>query len=442
MTRRGFIESASKTTVAGAALTLGLTSARTTRASVNDTIRAAVIGVKGRGMGHVHGLDALEGVETVAMCDVDEGILGQRADEFEKKTGRKIARFVDLRKLLDDKSIDVIGIATPNHWHSLAGIWACQAGKDVYVEKPCSHNVCEGRQLVNAARLYGRVVQHGTQIRSSAAIREAIQMLHDGIIGDVYHAKGLCYKWRNTIGRKPDSAPPAGLHHDLWLGPAPQRPFSQNRYHYNWHWHWDYGNGDIGNQGVHQMDVARWGLGVGLPTRVQAMGGKFMFDDDQETPNSLISTFEYPHEDPTKSKMLTFEVRHWITNQEGSMSHDGGNAVGVLFFGSEGILELPNYHSYQFYFGRNREKGPGRAEGGNHFANFIDAVRQRDPGVLNAEIEEGHLSSALCHYANVAYLRGRTLEVDPTSEKCGGDDEANRLLTREYRAPYTPPNIA
>jgi predicted dehydrogenase len=442
ISRRDFIDKASRTTVAGAAATLGLASVRSASASVHDTIRAGVIGLKGRGQNHMGALEGLEGVEVVALCDVDETILNQRGDELDKRTSRQVSRYVDLRKLLDDQSIDVVSIATPNHWHSLASIWACQAGKDVYVEKPCSHNVCEGRQLVNAARVYDRIVQHGTQIRSSKAIQEAMQMLHDGIIGDVYHAKGLCYKWRNTIGRKPDEQPPAGAHYDLWLGPAPQRAFSQNRWHYQWHWHWDYGNGDIGNQGVHQMDIARWGLGVGLPSRVQSMGGKFMFDDDQETPNSMISTFEYPHEDPTKKKMLSFEVRHWMTNQEASMARDGGNGVGNIFLGSEGVLEIPSYSGYQFYFGRKGEKGPGRNEGGDHFANFIDAVRQHDRSILNAEIEQGHLSAALCHYANVAYRTGRTLEIDPGSEKCGADDVANSLLTREYREPYVVPGIA
>lgn len=438
--RREFIKKSSRASAAATALGLGLAASRQASAKVHDTIRAAVIGVKGRGGGHMSGLEGLDGVEVVAICDVDENILNRQADEFDKKTGRKVARHIDLRKVMDDKSIDVVSIATPNHWHSLAAIWACQAGKDVYVEKPCSHNVCEGRQLVNAARYYDRIVQHGTQIRSSEGVREAIQMLHDGIIGDVYYAKGTCYKWRNTIGRKPDSAPPEGAHYDLWLGPAPERAFSQNRWHYNWHWHWDYGNGDIGNQGVHQMDVARWGLGVGLPKRVQAMGGKFMFDDDQETPNTLISSFEYPGATPTQKKMLVFEVRHWISNEEAGQSVGAGNGVGNVFLGSDGILVIPSYNSYQFYMGRKKELGPSRSAGGDHFANFIGAVRKHDRSILNAEIEEGHLSSALCHFANVAYLKGETLEIDAGSEKCVNAD-TNHLLTREYRDPYLLPSI-
>ena len=210
---------------------------------------------------------------------------------MEKRGIPKPATFVDVRKLLEDKSIDAISIATPNHWHSLMGIWACQAGKDVYVEKPCSHNLWEGKQFVAAAQKYGRMVQHGTQIRSATAVREGIKKLHEGLIGDIYMARGLCYKWRNTIGHAPVQPVPAGVNYDLWTGPAPLHDFTHNRFHYNWHWFWAYGNGDMGNQGTHQMDVARWGLGVGFPNKVSAIGGHFMFDDDQETPNDLSCAF-------------------------------------------------------------------------------------------------------------------------------------------------------
>jgi predicted dehydrogenase len=306
-----------------------------------------------------------------------------------------------------------------------------QAGKDVYVEKPCSHNVYEGRKLVQAARHHKRIVQHGTQIRSSKAIREAIQKLEEGVIGEVYMAKGLCYKWRSSIGRAKEESVPGGVHYDLWLGPAPQRAFTRNRFHYNWHWHWDYGNGDIGNQGVHQMDVARWGLGVGLPKKVQSMGGHFLFDDDQETPNTQIATFSYPDE----KKMLVFEVRHWVTNGE-NLTDQGSGAVGNIFYGSEGILIMPSYSSYKVLLGRKLEPGPSGSAGGDHFANFIDAVRARDATKLHADIEEGHLSSTLCHLANLAYRAGRTLEFDPKTESFNGDKEANALLTREYREPY------
>ena len=265
-------------------------------------------------------MERLPGVEVVALCDVDMEILKGRQEKHEKLTGRKVAIYQDARKLFDDKSIDAVGIASPNHWHTLGSIWAVQSGKHVYVEKPLSHNVSEGRILTEYARHHKRIVQHGTQIRSSEAVREGIQMLRDGIIGDVYYAKGTCYKRRNTIGKAREEAPPAHVDYNTWLGPAPDRAFTQNRFHYKWHWHWDYGNGDIGNQGVHQMDVARWGLGVGLPSKVQAMGGHFMFDDDQETPNTMLATMEYPGDAEHKKKMLVLRgasLDHQLRGQAG-----------------------------------------------------------------------------------------------------------------------------
>jgi predicted dehydrogenase len=427
--RRAFLKTSA------AAMACGIAAGSPARAlGANDRIRAAVIGLRGRGGDHVKGFASLPGVEVAALCDVDEGVLNRRVEEVEKAGKPKPEAFVDLRKLYEGKGIDVVSIATPNHWHSLAAIWAIQAGKDVYVEKPCSHNVYEGRKLVEAANAHKRIVQHGTQIRSSKAVREAMQKLEEGVIGEVYMARGTCYKWRNTIGRAKEEAPPAGVHYDLWLGPAPVRPYTKNRFHYEWHWNWDYGNGDIGNQGVHQMDLARWGLGVGLPKKIQSMGGHFLFDDDQETPNTQIATFSYPEE----NKVLVFEVRHWITNEDAGK----GSGVGNIFYGSEGILVIPSYSSYKVFLGKGLEPGPSGEAGGDHYANFIDGVRRRDPSVLNAPIEEGHKSAALGHLANVAYRLGRTIEFDPATEKCNGDSEANALLTREYRAPFVVKNIA
>jgi predicted dehydrogenase len=404
-------------------------------AGANDKVRAAVVGIGGRGESHIHSLMKLDNVEVAALCDVDEKFLDQRGKAVEEKTGQKPTRYVDMRRLFDDKSIDVVSFATPNHWHALGSIWALEAGKDVYVEKPCSHNIREGRKLADAARASGRVVQHGTQIRSSDAVQEGMELLRDGVIGDVYMAKGLCYKPRNSIGRRKEEPVPTGVDYDLWLGPAPERPFSRNRFHYNWHWHWDYGNGDIGNQGVHQLDVARWGLGVGLPRKVQSMGGHFMFDDDQETPNTQVATFSYPEE----QKMLVFEVRHWYTNTE-DVGNVGRATIGDIFYGSEGILIVPSYNSYKVLMGKKLEPGPARTGRNDlsdaHFANFIEAVRKRDVGILHAPIEEGHKSAALCHLANIAYRVGRTLEFDPDTESCSGDAEANALLTRDYREPF------
>src|SRR5579883_3459683 len=316
ISRRDFLKTSAGTTAAGIATLSGLAEILPPRVlGANDRVRVAVIGLHGRGNDHIHELAALPNVEIAALSDVYEPILNQRQAQVEKMGRPRPQGFQDVRKLLDDKSIDAVTIATPNHWHSLMGIWACQAGKDVYVEKPCSHNMWEGRQLTAAVKKYNRIVQHGTQSRSSAGAREAIEHLRAGLIGDVYLSRGLCYKWRDTIGRKPVEPVPAGVHYDLWLGPAPDRGFTKNRFHYNWHWFWDTGNGDLGNQGIHEVDTARWGLGVKFPNRVSAIGGKFMFDDDQETPNTLSCAYQFDGADG-KRRLLEFEVRHWISNNE------------------------------------------------------------------------------------------------------------------------------
>ena len=233
----------------------------------NDRVRIAVVGIRGQGFTHIEGFSAVPNTEVAAICDVDENVIGQRLADMANRGLPKPKVYIDYRQLLEDKSLDAVSIATPNHWHSLMGIWGCQAGKDVYVEKPCSHSWWEGHQLVQAARKYNRVVMHGTQGRSAEGYREGVRKLREGVIGEVYLARGLCFKWRDTIGRVPVEPVPAGVHYDLWTGPAPMKPFTRNRFHYNWHWIWDTGNGDLGNQGVHEVDLARWGLGVKLPTK-------------------------------------------------------------------------------------------------------------------------------------------------------------------------------
>jgi len=395
----------------------------------------AVVGLHGRGRRLIQGFARLPGVVVAALCDVDETVLGQQAANLEKTGGRKVDCFFDMRRIFERKDIDAVAFATPNHWHVLGSVWACQAGKDVYVEKPCSHGIWEGRKLVEAARKHGRMVQHGTGSRSMSAFQEAVARLREGVIGNVYMARGLCYKWRESIGRCPDEPVPPGVHYDLWLGPAPLRPFSRNRFHYNWHWNWDYGNGDIGNQGAHQMDIARWGLGVGLPTAISSSGGHFMFDDDQQTPNVQIATFQYPAE----RKILVFEVRHWITNHETGLSAEADNEIGVIFYGSEGYMVIGD--GYRTFLGKKREPGPEAkpAPGDNHFANFIDAVRSRKAETLTAEIEEGHLSAALCHLANISLRVGRSLRFDARKERFIGDSEADELLRRKYRPPFVVP---
>jgi predicted dehydrogenase len=450
-TRRDFLKSAAKTSASLSALGgITLMTHPERILGANDRVRVAVCGLHGRGKDHLEAYSHVPNVEIAALCDVDEDVLRKRLGE----AGGRPQTYVDVRRLLEDKSIDAISIATPNHWHSLMAIWACQAGKDVYVEKPCSHNLWEGRQLVRAAEKYQRVVQHGTQIRSAPAIQQAIKGLHDGSIGEVYLARGLCYKWRDTIGHAPEESVPAGVHYDLWTGPAPLKPFTRNRFHYNWHWIWDTGNGDLGNQGIHQVDVARWGLGVKFPNRVSAVGGHFMFDDDQQTPNTLNCAFEFDLPDG-KRKMLEFEVRHWITNNEAGIGRGDlvagkhrffgpHNTIGNVFYGSNGYLATgdEDASSYETWLGKDEKSGPHAHGGGDHFANFINCVRSRKKEDLNAPIEEGQISAALVHLANASYRLGRSLQFDAATGQVINDDEADRLLRdgdRGYRTPFEVP---
>src|SRR5690349_7847408 len=349
MERRYFLTSAAAAAAAVAGKRL--------RAAPSDTVRVACVGLRGRGKDHIKGYSNLPNVEIVAMCDIDESVLNERAAGLEKAGKKKPQTYVDIRKLLENKDIDAISIATPNHSHTLQTIWACQAGKDVYVEKPCSHNIFEAKQIVAAARKYNKMVQQGSQIRSSKAVQEAVQSMRDGLIGDVYLSRGLCYKWRDTIGHKPAVPVPAGVDYDLWTGPSPMHQFTMNRFHYNWHWFWDTGNGDLGNQGIHQVDIARWGLGVKYPVKVSAIGGHFMFDDDQETPNTLNCAFEF--NESGKRKMMEFEVRHWMTNGEATVRERGNNAIGNLFYGSKGYMAVDSYSSYKSWLGTRIENARG-----------------------------------------------------------------------------------
>jgi predicted dehydrogenase len=426
LSRRSFIQN---TATASVALTIPtIIPARAFGA--NDRIRAAVLGVNGRGKNHIEGMQRLDNVEIACLCDPDSEVLAQRAGEFQEKYGLKVKTEKDLRRVFDDKEIDVVTIATPNHWHSLATIWACQAGKDVYVEKPGSHNVFEGRKMVEAARKYNRIVQHGVQLRSSTAIQEAIQHLRDGLIGKVYMARGLVFRWRPDIGDKGTEPVPANVDYDLWTGPAQMRPFSRNLVHYNWHWHWDYGNGDVGNQGIHETDLCMWGLDVGLPEKITSMGGKFLWDDCKETPEVQSSIYHYPKE----KKIIQFEVRHWMTNAE------DGASVGNIFYGDKGYMVIKGYDTYETYLGQKKEPGPSGKAGGDHYLNFVEAVRSRDESKLNGPVETAHLSSALAHLGNIAYQTGRVLTFDPVTETFPGDTEANAMLSRKYRAPYVVPD--
>jgi predicted dehydrogenase len=418
-------------------LTTAATGAATALSGANDRVRIALVGLRGRGRDHIKVFGTMPGVEIAVACDVDETLLGTRLGDIEKLTGKRPKGEVDFRKLLEDKTIDAVAIGTQNHQHTLQTVWACQAGKDVYVEKPCSHNMYESKQVVAAARKYGRVVQHGTQTRSAAAVREGMEHLRNGLIGDVYMARGLCFNLRDTIGRARPEPIPRGVHYDQWIGPAPVKPFTKNRFHYNWHWQWEYGSGDIGNQGVHEMDVARWGLGVKYPTKISAIGGHVMFDDDQETPNTLTASYEF--NDGGRKKFMTFEVRHWHTNVEAGMGGAAGtSAVGNIFLGSKGFMVRERF-GYKTFLGKEHQPGPQATSVENHMANFIEVVRTRRMADLRADIEEGAISCALIHLANISYRLGRTLNLDPATLTCVGDAEANAMFTRNYRAPYVVP---
>jgi len=417
MKRRGFMKAA-----VGAAATSRIVGA-------NDTIRVAVLGVNGQGWEHVQGYQKLPLVEVVTLCDPDRRVTAWRAAEFEKLYGRPVRTETDLRRVFDDKTIDAVSIATPNHWHALATVWACQAGKDVYVEKPGTHNVYEGRKVIEAAAKYKRIVQHGVQLRSSPALQEAVAKLRAGVIGKVYLCRALVYRWRPSIGHFREEPAPAELDYDLWQGPARARPFSRRWVHYNWHWQWEYGNGEIGNQGIHQLDMAQWGLGVELPRQVSAMGGKFTWEDDKETPEILSALCGYPEQ----GKMIEIAVRHWCTPEE------QGVGVGNIFLGSDGYMLIRHYTAYETYLGQKREPGPRAKAEGNHYANFLAAVRSRKPEEQNGPVETAHYSSALAHLANISFRLGRRLEFDPARERFVGDAAADRLLSREYRAPFVAP---
>ena len=427
--RRAFLQN-------GAALAAAGVVTSTSGAAPSETIRAAVLGVNGRGGAHITSLQALEGVEVTVLCDPDRNVLEQRAKTFEKKYGRKVETETNLRRVFARKDIDVVSVATPNHWHSLATIWACQAGKDVYVEKPGSHNIFEGRKMIEAAEKYKRIVQHGVQLRSSPAIQEAVKHLRDGLIGDVYMARGLVFRWRPSIGHATDpDQVPEGLDWDIWQGPAPERAFSKRLVHYNWHWHWNYGNGDVGNQGIHQTDMCQWGLDVALPSEIVAMGGKFLWDDDKQTPEVLTTCYYYPEQ----NRMIQFEVRHWCTNKE------DGVGVGNIFYGSKGYMLINGYSTYESYIyeGSKPKPGPKNRDDnpiGKHFANFIEAVRTRKKEILNGPVETAHYSSGLAHLGNIAFRVGRRLQFDPKTEKFVGDSEADAMLKRKYRDPYIVPD--
>jgi predicted dehydrogenase len=442
--------------------------------SPNEKLAAACVGVRGRGGEHVGQYLRRKDVEITWIVDIDETVAQQRAEQIAQKQGHKPKIAADMRQALEDKSLDIVSIATPNHWHALGAIWAMQAGKDVYVEKPVSHNVSEGRRAVEVARKYNRICQTGTQCRSAKGLNDGIQFLQSGGIGEIKLARGLCYKRRGSIGPRGEYPVPAGVNYDLWSGPAAILPITRKQFHYDWHWQWPYGNGDLGNQGIHQMDIARWGLGVDqLPNSTFSFGGRFGYEDAGDCANTQVCYFDYG---PDKS--LAFEVRGLETQPL-----QGAN-VGVIFYGTEGYAVNPSYSSMTF-FDLDGNKIKSFDGGDDHFGNFLAAVRSRKVEDLNADILDGHLSSALCHLGNISYRManeklpladlvklaeshsavcandliprlqshlsenkvaaetlvsvGPTLPFNPETETFVDNSAADAMLTREYRAPFVVP---
>lgn len=469
----------------GAGFAIGGTKTTGRILGANDVIRVGVTGLNGRGGSHVDEFSRMKGVEITYLIDIDTRTYDPKIKGLKARGCPTPKTVTDLRKALEDPNLDAVSVATPNHWHTLATVWAVQAGKDVYVEKPCSHNVHEGRIAVEAARKHHRIVQHGTQSRSDGKWAELAAVAKKGTYGKLLVSRALCYKPRGSIGYKPNTTPPPQVDFNLWLGPAPEQPYHANLVHYNWHWFWDFGNGDIGNQGVHQMDIARWIIpGATLPKSVQSLGGRFGYSDQGQTPNTQISVMDFG------DTQLVFEVRglktgDYLGEKIGNIAHfeegvvaPGKGRKGGLAFYPKGKTDGPGE---PLPTTAASKRGPG---GGNHFANFIAAVRSRKTSDLNAEILEGHFSAALCHLANISYRLGsevpfnprtkafgddktvyetlgrmeehlsagngvkldglnyklgRKLTVDAAGESFVGDPEANKLLTRVYRKPFVVP---
>jgi len=397
-------------------------------AGANDRIVLGMIGPGGHGSGLLKSFAAQEDVEVAYVCDPDANRMNQAAGMVEQATGRAPKTVADLRHVLDDKQVDAVVVATPDHWHAPATIMACQAGKHVYVEKPCSHNIREGRLMVEAARRYGRTVQVGTQSRSAAYVARAMELLHEGAIGEVLVAKAWNSQLRRDICKRQPEEPPQHLDFDLWVGPAPMVPYQSNLLHASWRWFLAFGTGDIGNDGVHDMDLARWGLGVEThPNTVAAIGGKYFFADDQQFPDTQYVVFEYGTAG-TRRKQLVYEQRLWSPYvQEG---YENGNA----FYGTEGLLVLGKHEGWQLYGPRNelRDQMKGRLDGTLHHRDFLDCLKTgRRP---NADIEIGHLSATLAHLGTIATRVGRVIHFDPQTEQIIGDGEADGLVRRTYRA--------
>ncbi len=413
-----------RTFIATTAAGLSVLPGRSGRAAPSERVRVAVIGLRNRGVDHATMFAANPNAEVVAVCDVDDAMFAKPMKAVESATGKQPRTEKDFRRLLDDKSIDAVTIATPDHWHALLTVLACRAGKDVYVEKPASHNVVEGRRMVEAARKYERIVQLGTQKRSTPHVQEAIEHVRSGALGKVSMARAWCHQKRVNIGHGHPAEVPKGIDYAMWQGPAPDRPFMSNRLHYNWHWFWHWGTGELGNNGIHAVDVARWGLGVDAPLTVSSSGGKFFFDDDQETPDTQIATWEFPH------SCLVCEHRIWSNHPS------DGSLFGIAFLGDKGTLIIDD-KGWRVDEG-DGAKGARREEGqALHVQNFLDCIKGRQRP--SADIEIGHLSTRLCHLGNIAQRTGKKLTFDAATESFH-DAQADALLSREYSSQFAMPS--
>ncbi len=445
-----------------------VTAAAATRVwGANDKINVAIVGLGGRGSAHLNIYSRLPDARVAGLCDIDQAAREKAQATLMKNTSQKAKEFEDMRQVFADPGVDAVSIATPNHWHALATIWACKAGKDVYCEKPACYNIYEGQRMLQVARENKRMVQIGSQHRSMPFKISAMQALHDGLIGKVYLAKGLCFKRRASIGHKPDSPVPPGVNWDLFLGPAPMRPFNELRFKYNWHWFWDTGNGDIGNQGVHEMGICRWGLGdPEWPKSAFAAGGKYAYVDDQETPNTLLASYDYG------GREIVFEVRGILTGGEGMPvpRRRPGNAprgaptgpppdaptappaslpgmnvtIGNLFYGTDGWMAMSDAGVVAYkgdggevVLDQKPERGAPGGDGTSlHMENFLAACRSRNHSELHDEIGNAYLSASLCHLANISYRTGHKLTLEP-GPHFAGDAESNKQIAREvYRKPY------
>jgi predicted dehydrogenase len=475
MNRRRFLQSASASALALPAVAIAGTNASGGVLGANDTIRVGVAGIHGQGSAHIDQYLEFKNVRVTHLIDPDRSLHQSRSAKIRDKGGHQPKCFQDIRRALDDRNLDAISIAAPNHWHSLLTIWACQAGKDVYVEKPLSHNVVEGQRCIEAVRKYGRMVQHGTQQRSSDSRANEIAAVHSGKYGKLRVAKGYCCKPRWSIGHKPISAPPAQLDFNLWLGPAPEQPYHANLVHYNWHWFWDFGNGDIGNQGIHEVDVARWAIrGATFPTKVWSLGGRLGFEDQGQTPNMQMAVYEYG------DVFLVFEVRGLVEKHK-----QFPFKVLNEYYTDQGMITEGKFYPRNGGKPEPLARFDVRVTRGGSWGSFLQAVRSRKPEDLNAPVEHGHFSAGLCHLANISYRLGtpvpfrepakrhgdnreiretfanlqdnlsgvgveldrarcqlgRTLSFDPKAERFTGDgaEQANVYRTRKYRAPFAVP---